>query len=187
MTFISVLVALLLLPQHETTLPSTSMKADVDRLVRAAEKLTGTWPTQATPPIPEVALVARHGKRVTPLLVTLLSDDPNAERDPERWKVQQQAALALCRIYSESEHCGRAYCDGDPPERIGRVKDGWVTKIAADARMQALSVREMLDRFKQETMFWRQFEIAKALAAAGNRHAIGELEEWLTHDDRHLR
>jgi hypothetical protein len=36
--------------------------------------------------------------------MALLSDDRNAERDRKRWKVQQQAALALCRIYSESQH-----------------------------------------------------------------------------------
>jgi hypothetical protein len=37
-----------------------------------------------------------------PLLMVLLSDDPDAERDPKRWKVQQPASLALSRIYSES-------------------------------------------------------------------------------------
>jgi HEAT repeat protein len=36
-------------------------------------------------------------------------------------------------------------------------------------------------------VFWRQFEIAQALAAANHRGAIAELEVWLTHDDRHLR
>jgi hypothetical protein len=35
-------------------------------------------------------------------------------------KVQQQVTLTLSQIYSESQHCGRTYCDGDPPERIGR-------------------------------------------------------------------
>ena len=53
--------------------------------------------------------------------------------------------------------------------------------------MRALSSRELLDRFKTEKVFWRQFEIARALAAANNRGAIAELEVWLTHDDRHLR
>jgi hypothetical protein len=100
--------------------PATVMQADVNRLVRAAENLARTWPSQPPPPVPEVTIVARNGKAVVPLLVGLLSDDPNAERDRKQWKVQQQVALALCRIYSESEHCGRTYCDGDPPERIRR-------------------------------------------------------------------
>ena len=53
--------------------------------------------------------------------------------------------------------------------------------------MQALSARERLNRFKQENVFWRQFEIGQALAAATDRGAIAELEAWLTHDDRHVR
>jgi HEAT repeat protein len=36
-------------------------------------------------------------------------------------------------------------------------------------------------------VFWQQFEIGQALAAANDRSAIVELESWLTHDDRHLR
>jgi HEAT repeat protein len=38
-----------------------------------------------------------------------------------------------------------------------------------------------------EKVFWRQFKIGQALAAANDRGAITELEIWLTHDDRHLR
>jgi len=187
MTFPALLVTLLLPLQTRATPTASSMQADVDRLVGATEGLAGTWPSQPPPPIPEVAVVARHGKAVVPLLVELLSDDPNAERDRKRWKVQQQVALALSRIYSESQHCGRIYCDGDPPERIGRVKEGWLRVIASDTEMQALSPRELLDRFRQEKVFWRQFELGRALAAANDRGAITELEPSLTHDDRHLR
>jgi HEAT repeat protein len=187
MLLMALLVALLPSPQTGTPLASSPGQEDLDRLVRAAEQLTGLWPSQAPPPIPEVALVARHGKRVAPSLVALLSDDPSVEHDRKRWKVQQQLALALCRIYSESQHCGRAYCDGDPPERIGRVKEGWLRVIAADAEMQALSTTELLDRFKAEKIFWRQFAVGRALAAAGDRDVIAGLEAWLTHDDRHVR
>jgi HEAT repeat protein len=185
------LIALLvlILPPSQTVATQTggTMQPDVDRLVRAAEKLTGTWPSQPPPPIPEVALVARHGRAVVPLLMVLLSDDPNVERDPRRWKVQQQVALTLSHIYSESQHCGRIYCDGDPPERIARVRQGWLRVVAADKEMQALSARELLDRFKGEKVFWRQLEFGKALATANDRGAIAELEAWLKHDDRHLR
>jgi HEAT repeat protein len=93
----------------------------------------------------------------------------------------------VSRIYSESQHCGRTYCDGDPPERIARVREGWLRVIGADQEMQALSVRELLDRFKAEKVFWRQFEIGKALATADDRGVIADLEMWLTDDDRHLR
>jgi len=187
MMLIALLVVLLPALETEAAQTASTMQPDVDRLVRAAESLAGTWPSQPPPAIPEVAIVARHGKAVVPLLMALLSDDPDAERDPKRWKVQQQVALALSRIYSESQHCGRTYCDGDPPERIARVKEGWLRVIASDKEMQALSARGLLDRFKGEKVFWRQFEIAKALAAANDRGAIAELEAWLKHDDRHLR
>ena len=166
---------------------ASTMQRDVDRLVRAAERLTETWPTQAPPPIREVAIVARHGKAVVPLLMALLSDDPHAERDRNRWKVQQQVALTLREIYSASAPCGLAYCDGDPPERIGGVKRGWLNIIAWEKELQALSYLELLDRFKREKVFSSQFEIGRALAAANNRGAIAELEAWLKHDDRHVR
>jgi hypothetical protein len=181
-----ILVAALLMPF--TQQPPASMQADVDRLVSAAEQLTGVWPTQPPPPIPEVALVSRHGKPVVPLLTALLSDDPNAERVQKRWKVQQQAALALCRIYSESTtYCGPVGIDGDLPERNRNVKKGWLAKISDDAEMRALSPNELLERFKQAKWFWQQFEYGQVLAATGDRRAIGELQSWLTLDDRHAR
>jgi HEAT repeat protein len=187
-TMLMVLLVLLLPPlQTGAVQTASSMQPDVDRLVRAAEQLTGTWPSQPPPAIPEVAIVARHGKAVVPLLVSLLSDDPRAGRDRRRWKVQQQVALTLSRIYSESPHCGRSYCDGDPPERIAHVRAGWLRVIASDKEMRALSVRDLLDRFKGEPVFWRQHEIGKALVAANDRAVIPELEAWLGHDDRHLR
>lgn len=182
------LVAAIVLFQAGVVLPADpDMQSDVDRLVLAAQQLKGSWPLHPPPPIPEVALVAGHGRRVTPLLLALLTDDPNAQSDDKRWKVQQQVSLALSRIYSESPHCGRTYCDGDPPERIGHIKAGWLDVIAADAERQSLSSRELLDRFKQEPVFWRQFEIGKALAATGDRTVVGEIAPLLTHGDRHLR
>jgi hypothetical protein len=164
-----------------------AMQADVDGLVRAAEALTGTWPSQPPPPIPEVARVARHGHAIVPLLLSLLSDDQNAERDPKRWRVQQQVSLVLSRIYPGTEFCGRIYCDGDPPGRTGNVKAGWQRYIASEAALRALSSAELIDRFRREKEYFRQFDLARALAATGARDAIGALEGWLTHEDRHLR
>ena len=166
---------------------TSSMQQDVKRLVQASEKLEGTWPGQPPPPIPEVAVVARHGQAVVPLLIDLLSDDAEVERDRKRWKVEQQAALTLCRIYSISPYCGRAYCDGDPPGRIAAIKGGWLRVIASTNERQALSVGELLDRFKEEKEFSLQFEIGRALATANDRSVIGELEAGLTQEDRHLR
>lgn len=164
-----------------------TMQADVERLVRAAEALVGTWPLQPPPPIAEVALVARHGPAVVPLLLPLLTDDQNAERYRRHWKVHQQISLALSRIYPGTEHCGRIYCDGDPPERIGNVKRGWLRFAASEAELWALSPRELIDRFNQEKKFSRQFDIARAIVDLNAREAITPLEAWLTHEDRHLR
>lgn len=131
------------------------MQSDVDRLVRAAEQLTGTWPLGPPPPVSEVDLVTRHGSPVVPLLVALLLDDPDLA-DRKRWQVAQRATLALSRIYSESQHCGRTYCDADVPGRIARVKEGWLRLIASDAELRALPSKELLNRFRQESVFWRQ-------------------------------
>lgn len=179
--------ALLPLQQAESTMASAAMKTDVARLVAAAEALTEAWPSQAPPAVPEVALVARHGKPVVPLLTALLSDDADVARDRKRWQVQQQASLALCRIYSESAHCGRVYCDGDPQERIANVKKGWLSKIASDAAVAALPASDLIAQFKREPVFYRQFEIGRALAETGEQSAIRELESLLTADDRHVR
>ena len=187
MTTAAVLMALLLFGQQGSTPAPNSVEADVEQLVRAARTLTGVWPSQAPPPIREVALVVRHGTRATPALVALMSDDANAEGDRQRWKVPQQAALALCRIYSQTSHCGRAYCDGDPPERIANVKSGWLRVIAEDAGRRALSADEMLAQFQREKVFWRQMEIGRALAAKGDRGVIAALEPRLDDEDRHLR
>jgi HEAT repeat protein len=187
-TMLTALLCALFLPLPQAAAPGTNpMQVDVDRLVRAAENLTDTWPSQEPPAIPEVSAVARHGRAVVPLLMPLLSDDPHAERDRKRWTVQQQVSLTLSRIYGESSNCGRIYCDGDPTERIARVRAGWLRVIAADEERRSLSSKELVARFKQEKVSWQQMEIAKALAATNERSAIAELEPWLTHEDRHLR
>ena len=63
MNVIALLVWLVPPPQAATQTART-MQPDVDRLVQAAETLAGTWPAQPPPPIPEVAIVARHGKAI---------------------------------------------------------------------------------------------------------------------------
>ena len=111
--------------------PTVAMKADVDRLVARAEKLERLWPWQS--PIPEVDRVVRHGRRVAPLLVELLVDDPdNQAPEAPAWTVQQQAALALCRIYGVSDACGRVYCNRATQDVNRGVKKFWRSKISED-------------------------------------------------------
>jgi hypothetical protein len=109
--------------------PSRQMKADVDRLIAHAKNLRRLWPWE--PPIPDVARVSRYGKRVAPLLLDLLDEDPDAMDDKGHgWAVQQQAALTLCRIYRVAEQCGHIYCNRATREENKAVKRFWVSKAS---------------------------------------------------------
>jgi HEAT repeat protein len=48
-------------------------------------------------------------------------------------------------------------------------------------------VSELVRQFEGESMFWRQFEVAKAIVAAHDPSILPQLEPWLTHEDRHSR
>jgi HEAT repeat protein len=52
---------------------------------------------------------------------------------------------------------------------------------------QSPSVSELLRQFQGETVFWRQFEVAKAIVAANDTRVLPQLVSWLTHEDRQLR
>ncbi len=49
------------------------------------------------------------------------------------------------------------------------------------------SAAELLKQFKNEQVFWRQFEVAKKIVALHDLSMLQELSGWLNHDDRHLR
>ena len=107
--------------------PSAQMRADVTSLVRAARKLEKLWPWQ--PAIPEVALVAAHGRAVAPLLVAQLVEDPDNDEKAD-WNVQQQVALALCRIYDVSEDGGHVYMNRASEKTNAHIKAFWRAKVA---------------------------------------------------------
>jgi HEAT repeat protein len=46
---------------------------------------------------------------------------------------------------------------------------------------------ELLERFTGEPVFWRQFDIAKALVARRDAPVLIPLERMLSHEDRHVR
>src|SRR5439155_21677562 len=46
---------------------------------------------------------------------------------------------------------------------------------------------ELLHQFETITLFWRQFEVAKAMVAGKDTSVLPKLQSWLTHEDRHLR
>jgi hypothetical protein len=110
------------------------MRAEVAKLVSAAEKLTTLWPWSG--PVPEVAQVAAYGKSIAPFLVNILADDPDALEESSRmsspevnWNVQQQVALALCKIYGVTEEGGHVYMNRASREENANVKRFWLRKV----------------------------------------------------------
>jgi HEAT repeat protein len=52
---------------------------------------------------------------------------------------------------------------------------------------QPSSLDELVGRFERETVFWRQFEVGRAIVDKHDLNVLPRLESWLTHEDRHLR
>jgi hypothetical protein len=52
---------------------------------------------------------------------------------------------------------------------------------------QRSSVSDLVSQFESEKVFWRQFEVAKAIVAANDASVLPRLEPSLIHADRHLR
>ena len=45
----------------------------------------------------------------------------------------------------------------------------------------------LVNKFKNEKVFWKQFLIAKEIVALHDATVLGDLAGWLDHDDRHIR
>jgi HEAT repeat protein len=52
---------------------------------------------------------------------------------------------------------------------------------------QVTQPAEMVERFKAETVFWTQLEIAESIVLAKDTGILLKLEPWLAHPDRHVR
>jgi hypothetical protein len=50
-----------------------------------------------------------------------------------------------------------------------------------------LSVSALVDQFKNEKVFWRQFEVAKEIVKRHDASVLSSLVDWLNHEDRHIR
>ncbi len=50
-----------------------------------------------------------------------------------------------------------------------------------------LSVSALVDQFKNENVFWRQFEVAKEIVKRHDANVLSSLVDWLNHEDRHIR
>jgi HEAT repeat protein len=59
--------------------------------------------------------------------------------------------------------------------------------LCLDGGQQRSSVAGLLQQFETTTVFWRQFEVAKAIVTEHDTRVLPKLQSWLTHEDRHLR
>src|SRR5262245_613426 len=50
-----------------------------------------------------------------------------------------------------------------------------------------LSLSALVEQFKNEKVFWRQFEIAKEIVKRYDASVLSSLVDWLNHEDRHIR
>jgi HEAT repeat protein len=55
------------------------------------------------------------------------------------------------------------------------------------ATVDTQSSTSLVEQFKNESVFWKQFDIAKAIAAKRDASVLPALVEWLDHPDRHIR
>jgi hypothetical protein len=46
---------------------------------------------------------------------------------------------------------------------------------------------QVVDQFKNEKVFWRQFEIAKEIVKRHDASVLSSLVDWLNHEDRPIR
>jgi len=110
------------------------LDGDITALVTSAEKLRPVWPDD--PPLPEVDRVAAHRFRAGSALVMLLGaeldDSPGAI--PRSVHVEQQAALALCRIYNVRPTAGETVSDArSTAQENSGVRGFWRRKVSATA------------------------------------------------------
>jgi len=55
------------------------------------------------------------------------------------------------------------------------------------AQQKNPSAEQLLNEFKSEKVFWRQFELGLKIVALHDASVLPELVGWLNHDDRHVR
>lgn len=54
-------------------------------------------------------------------------------------------------------------------------------------QQQSQSATELVKQFKSETVFWKQFEVAKKIVALGDKSVLPELAPFLSDEDMHVR
>ena len=57
--------------------------------------------------------------------------------------------------------------------------------LAGQQKVESAGAR--LQQFRNEKVFWRQFEVAKEIVALHDPRVLRELADWIDHEDRHIR
>ena len=123
---------------------SSAMRTDVVRMIRAAHKVDRLMPWSE--PVREIDRVVRHGKAVVPLLIRLLPDDPmDLDLFYDSWDeqkvfegkqfdslVEQNTAVALCRIYHVAEPKCPVFLNRETREGNKAVKVFFLKKKTPD-------------------------------------------------------
>ena len=60
-------------------------------------------------------------------------------------------------------------------------------ETATPAIDRSLSTATLVEQFKSEKVFWRQFPIAKEIIDRNDASVLPSLVDWLSHEDRHIR
>lgn len=105
------------------------MKAEVAILVYTAQQRDKLWPWAAE--LSQVETVAAFGPAIAPLLLELLSANPDYDTDAD-WQVEQQVALALCKIYGVNPEPGRVYMNRATAETNAQIKPYWTHAVEAE-------------------------------------------------------
>jgi hypothetical protein len=131
--FVSVPIGLLLIVVGTvlSVMPSDKRRdSDIAALAVAAKRTGRLWPDAA--PLPQVDHVAKHGSHVGPALVAMLRFESEEQFSDPTWSpsVEQQAELALCRIYGEVPKGAHTVYDIHATATENRrVKQFWDSKV----------------------------------------------------------
>lgn len=119
----------LLLPASGTAAPrdTSAEDRDIQKLLNAAAKRNRAWEWRG--PVPEVAIVARHGKIIAPKLLKLL-DHPEDSSTFSHIGVDQQIQLVLCSVFDEKPEHGRTiYFVRTTEDENRKVRAFWKTRV----------------------------------------------------------
>jgi hypothetical protein len=106
------------------------VETDIAALESAARRTDRVWPDD--PPLQQADDMTKHGIRAAPALLALLRFESDQQLSDETWSasLEQQAALALCRIYGESPTGARTVYDRRATAAENRqVKSFWQARV----------------------------------------------------------